>query len=340
MSQDSVCENMNINIYYGGRGLIEDPTLYVISKIEKVLEELRVNVNRYNLFDLKNSITTLPQTLKEADGIILAASVEWRGIGGYMQEFLDACWLYGDKEKISKMYMAPVVIATTYGEKEALTDIKNAWELLGGMPCSGICAYVQESVDFEMNKEYADIIEKKTENLYRTISQKKKPLPSSSYAIKQNLLRDSLTLTPQETEQLSRYASNDTYVKKQKEDIEELASMFKGMLNKQDVEIEDDYIKNFTNCFTAQDDFAASYAFIIEDKKKTLVIEVNNQELKCRYEKTLDVDVLAKLSTESLDNIIKGRFTFQRAFMTGEMTAKGNFKTLRMLDVLFPFSEK
>ena len=45
---------MNINIYYGGRGLIEDPTLYVLTRIEKVLEELRVNFNRYNLFELKS----------------------------------------------------------------------------------------------------------------------------------------------------------------------------------------------------------------------------------------------------------------------------------------------
>ena len=37
---------MNINIYYGGRGLIEDPTLYVLEKIEKVLDELRVKVTR------------------------------------------------------------------------------------------------------------------------------------------------------------------------------------------------------------------------------------------------------------------------------------------------------
>lgn len=329
---------MNINIYYGGRGLIEDPTLYVLNRIEKVLEELRVNFNRYNLFELKSSITTLPQTLKEADGIILAASVEWHGIGGYMQEFLDACWLYGDKEKISKLYMAPVIISTTYGEKEALTDIKSAWELLGGMPCSGICAYVKEPVDFEMNKEYGEIIEKKTENLYRTISQKRKPLPSSSAAIKQNLIKDTLDLTPQETEQLSKYAADDTYVKKQKEDIEELTTMFKGMLSKQDVNVEDDYISRFKDYFVEQDNFSASYAFIIEDKKKTLVLNIDNNELKCKYEKTLDVDVLAKLKSESLENILKGRFTFQRAFMTGEMTAKGNFKTLRMLDVIFPFS--
>lgn len=331
---------MNINIYYGGRGLIEDPTLYVLSRIENVLDELRVNVKRYNLYELKSSITTLPQTLKDADGIILAASVEWRGIGGYMQEFLDACWLYGDKEKISKLYMAPVIIATTYGENEALNDVKNAWELLGGRYCSGICAYVQEAVDFEMNKGYAEIIERKAENLYRTISQKRKPLPSSSYAIKQNIMKDALNLTPQETEQLSRYASNDNYVKKQKEDIEELASMFKGMLSTQDGQDEDEFIKHFLNFFTYQDNFFATYSLIIEDRNKTLFIEVNDRIINCKYEKNLDANVIAKITSDTLREIIRGKITFQRAFMTGEMTAKGNFKTLRLLDVLFPFAEK
>ena len=75
---------MNINIYYGGRGLLDDPTLYVIDKMEAVLKELRVKVERYNIFEHKNEIATLPQTFKEADGIILATTVEWLGIGGYL----------------------------------------------------------------------------------------------------------------------------------------------------------------------------------------------------------------------------------------------------------------
>ena len=82
---------MKINLYYGGRGLIDDPTLFVINKIQEVLEELRVTVVRFNLYEMKNNIATLPQTLKDADGIILASTVEWYGIGGYMHQFLDAC---------------------------------------------------------------------------------------------------------------------------------------------------------------------------------------------------------------------------------------------------------
>ena len=47
---------MKVNIYYGGRGLIDDPTLYAISKITSVLEELRVDVVRYDLYKDKNAI--------------------------------------------------------------------------------------------------------------------------------------------------------------------------------------------------------------------------------------------------------------------------------------------
>ena len=113
---------------YGGRGLIEDPTLYVMKKITEVFDEIRVKTERINLYEQKNSLSMLPNTLKEADGVVLAVNVEWLGIGGLMQQFLDACWLYGDKEKIQKIYMLPVVIANTYGEKEAENMLIKAWE--------------------------------------------------------------------------------------------------------------------------------------------------------------------------------------------------------------------
>lgn len=330
---------MHINIYYGGRGVIEDPTLYVLKKIENVFDEIRVTHTRYNLYDIKNSITTLPQTLKEADGIILACSVEWMGIGGYMQQFLDACWFYGDKTKISTLYMTPVVISTTYGEKEAMMSLKNAWELLGGPLSSGICAYVEDTLDFDRNPDYTKYIEKKAENIYRTISQKIKLLPSSSIAIKQNLIKTSIQLTPQESEQLSKYVSDDIYVKQQKEDIEQLASFFKEKLSEQGTDINTEFIKPMTNCFTPQDGFVASYLFNIEDKNKQLYVNIENDNLYCKYEKHDTAQVVITLKHQTLDDIIHGRLSFQKAFMTSEMKVKGDFKTLRMLDMLFPFSQ-
>lgn len=330
---------MKVNIYYGGRGLIEDPTIYVMNKLTEVLKEIRVEVTRYNLYEEKNAISMLPKTLKDADGVILATTLEWMGIGGYMQQFLDACWLYADKEYISKLYMLPVVMSNTCGEREAEMTLMNAWEMLGGISFNGLCAYVDDHVDFETNLAYAQIIEKKAEFFYRVINQKAKSLPTSSSAIKQTLLKtDTIDLTPQESEQLSIYVSDDTYVKKQKEDIEELSQIFKGMLGTQDGDTNQEFIKNLKENFHPQSDFSASYAITIMDTKKTLIIEVNGANLKCYYGEKKDADVSAKTNREVMNKLVGGRMTFQRAFMTGDLTAKGNFKTLRTFDQLFQFA--
>ena len=329
---------MKVNIYYGGRGLLDDPTLYVIDKMQEVLMELRVEVERYNIYEHKSSISTLPQTIKDANGIILATTVEWLGIGGYMQQFLDACWLYGDKEKISETYMQPIVMSTTYGEREGEITLSNAWEILGGLPCSGLCGYVEDMVSFEMNHDYTVIIEKKAENLYRTISQKLKSLPSSNQAVKQTILRtQQLELTPQESEQLSKYVADDLYVKTQKEDIEELSNMFRDMLGKKEEDAEMAYVLELQAHFVPQADFSASYLFMIDGKKKPLAVEVMNDEVQIHYGQSEKVDVYTKLKPDVMDSIIHGKMSFQRAFMTGEMTAKGNFKTLKMLDQIFIF---
>lgn len=331
---------MKVNIYYGGRGLIEDPTLYVIGKITSVLEELRVRVTRYNLYEEKNTIAMLPKTLKEADGVILAASVEWFGIGGLMQQFLDSCWLYGDKDKISKLYMLPVVTATTYGERDAELTLVKAWEMLGGIPpYNGICAYVEDHIEFETNPEYARSLEDKTESFYRIINQKRRMLPVSNTAVKQNLLNSSpIVLTPQESEQLSMYVSDDAYVKKQKEDIEELTQMYKEKLDSGDGETGQEFIKNLKDNFHPLEDFEATYAITMTDVKKTLVVEINNKHLKCYYGEKPEADVIAKTTHGVMNRLVLGRITFQGAFMSSELTAKGNFKTLRTFDQIFQFN--
>lgn len=329
---------MRINIYYGGRGLIEDPTLYVIGKITEVLEELRVKVTRYNLYEEKNSISMLPKTLKEADGVILATTVEWMGIGGYMQQFLDACWLYGDKEKIEKLYMLPIVTASTYGEREAGLVLIQAWEMLGGISCDGISTYIENHVEFETNSDYAKTIEKEAEAFYRIINQKRRMLPASNIVIRNNVLKsNSIVLTPQESEQLSMYVSDDAYVKKQKEDIEELTQIYKEMMEG-DVDAGQEFIHNLRDNFHPIDDFSASYSINLSDTKKTLVVEINGNNLKCYYGEKADADVIAKTTREVMNKLVLGRITFQGAFMSGELTAKGNFKTLRTFDQVFRFN--
>lgn len=347
---------------------MEDPTIYVLNKMTEVLRELRVEVARYNIFEDKNAIATLPATLKEADGIILATTVEWFGIGGYMQQFLDMCWLYADKEQLSNKYMLPVVMATTYGERDAELSLVKAWETLGGIPITGLVAYVDNLDEFEQNESYRTIIEKKTETLYRSINQKTESLPTSNLAVKTNLLKTrTIDLTPQESEQLSKFVSDETYVKQQKEDIEELSAMFKQMLrqtgdDEEDTEAlqvdlaeEDAEEQSFGNhdsyaeendgmmgalvsAFRPEAGFTASYAIIISDQERILHVQVNSDDIKCFYAATDEADVILRTTTKVLENIMAGRTSFQKGFMAGEISAKGNFKTLRMLDTIFDFS--
>ena len=193
---------MNVNIYYGGRGMVDDPTIVVINRIQEVLEELNVSVTRYNLYEMKNTITTLSQSVADADGVIFATTVEWVGMGGYMQTLLDSCWLYADKSKAASTYMFPVVMSRAYGEREVVTALCNSWEIIGGVVGSSLSAYVDDTTDFEFNQEYKDIIEKYAENIYRTISKKVKRLPSSSQTIKTKVIKEVISFTPQESEQL------------------------------------------------------------------------------------------------------------------------------------------
>ena len=331
---------MKINIYYGGRGLMDDPTLYVINKMQEVLEELRVSVVRFNLYEMKNSIATVPQTLKDADGIILASTVEWHGIGGYMHQFLDSCWLYGDKEKISGIYMCPVVMSTTYGEREGKLDLAVAWEILGGLPCSGICGYIADTMSLEMNQELTRLIEKTAENMYRTVNQKTASFPASNQVIKQMVsVTKNINLTPQESEQLSQYVSDESYVQRQKEDIQELTSLFKGMLENQDLNEDNAYLEDFKSHFKPGPGIRAVYRFQIEERDKPLILEVDGPRLNCYYGNVSNVDVDIRISNSAMNDIVFSRMSFQRAFMTGNMKTKGDFKLLRALDQVFVFQD-
>lgn len=330
---------MKINIYYGGRGLMDDPTLFVIKKMQEVLEELHVTVETYHLYEHKANITTLPQTLKSVDGIILATTVEWFGIGGYMQQFLDACWLYGDKDKISKIYMCPIVMATTYGEREGKLNLSNAWEILGGLPCSGICGYITDSLALENNLAYINIIEKKAENMYRTINQKLASLPASNQAVKQKIsMAKNIDLTPQESEQLSQYAADESYVQRQKADIQELTSMFRDLMNYEEKNDVVDYQNAFKTHFRPQPGAKANYKFLL-DQKTTFFLLIDGPDMILQESELGKVDVEMQMPSKTLNEIISGRMTFQRAFMAGEMKMKGDFRILRNLDGLFVFSE-
>ena len=331
---------MNINIYYGGRGLIQDPSLYVMDKLTGVLDEVRVHVERYNLYENKSAIAMMVNTLKEADGVILVASVEWLGIGGLLQQFLDACWLYADRNILSKLYMFPVVISTAGGEREAQCMLTRAWELLGGKVCEGICAFVDDQTDFETDTQILNLIEKKGEDIYRIVHQNAPVFKSSARMDHGRFTQaPAAGLTPQESEQLSEYVSNDSYVQKQKKDVELLSQKYRNILDTGRDESKQEFIKEIKDGFVRSGEpIEAVFSIEMTDTGRTLVIEIKDNDLKVYYGEASAPDVEAKTTREVVNKLVRGKQTFQGAFMSGVLSSKGDFKLLRSFDQFFRFS--
>ena len=327
---------MKINIYYGGRGIIGDPTLYVIDKMAKVFEELNVSVERFDLYNMKNSILVLPQSLKEADGVILASTVEWHGVGGYIYNLLDACWLYGDKEKIASVYMAPVIMSTSYGEKEAELDLIKAWVTLGGPVANGITGYIADVADLENNKEYNELIEKCAENIYRTISQKRINLPISTREMFQKVSKTKkVFLTQQETEQLTEYISDEKYVNKQKQDIKNLTDYFKGKMDNSSLKVDEELIKVLYERYTAKPGMDIKLKIILEDISKILSVRIEDGKLNIKEGDEVYPDITVTLTEAAANEYISGNKNFNTGFLDGTMTIKGDFSNIRLIDEVF-----
>ncbi len=191
-----------------------------------------------------------------------------------------------------------------------------------------------------MNSDYANIIEKKAENMYRTINQRLASLPASNQAVKKMVSSTkNIDLTPQESEQLSQYASDDGYVQRQKADIQELTSLFKDMMGT-DEKMDELYSEKLTKAFKPMAGFKAVYKCNLEGRKKALFIRVNGASVECVEEAQEEIDVEIHLTPETMEEIMMGRMSFQRAFMSGDMKMKGDFKILRALDQIFVFAEQ
>ena len=215
--------------------------------------------------------------------------------------------------------MFPVVMAKTYGEREVSLALANSWEIIGGRVAPALNAYVDDTTEFEFNSDYVGIIENYAETIYRTVSQKRKGLPTSSQAIKNNVIKDTINFTPQESEQLSKYASDDEFVQTQKKDIESLASIYKELLTDEKNGGDHYYIDSFM-------------------QHVNILIDAAGGRVNVSFGENPAADVICRMDKDTFDKLIDGRSSFHKAFMTGEMTARGNLKTLRMLDELFTFT--
>lgn len=112
------------------------------------------------------------------------------------------------------------------------------------------------------------------------------------------------------------------------------------MLSEDEQDNEEEYLAPLKRVFKPQTGFRAEYSIDIEEKKKKLILSIDGALLECNYGACDRPDVELQMGKAVMEDIVNGRMTFQRAFMSGSMKAKGDFKLLRSLDQIFDFEGK
>lgn len=350
-SQKANEATMKAIIVYGGDGSPEDPTLVAIDRVSKVLSELHTNIVRLNLYKGNVDIYEFLHELEDAQAVVLATTVEWLGIGGHMQLFLDKCWKYGNKSYFENVYLFGVVISKQHFERDTYNHLIKSWELLGGIEGASICACIKRSLELETNGPFLNAIDKKTEEFYRIAHQKRTNLPTSIRSNKVLIEVPAMRkdLPPENGEEQVKpanlqildedYIPNyEVYIEKQQKDIEDLSNLIKGKLtqfeSKKKTEPE-----VFKASFTPKEEnLSCKIQWNIENhEEKNLFTHIQGKRLHAKPGTLENADTILFLNKDTLDKILEGKMTIQRAFLTGEIKAKGDFSVIYKLDEAFKF---
>jgi putative sterol carrier protein len=282
---------------------------------------------------------------------VLAVNVEWFGIGQRMQGFLDQCFFRGDISYFKNKPLLGLVFTRHGFEREAYTYLRQSWETLGGMEGISLMGAIATAAELETNFDWLFGIDKKAENFFRLLKQEKGHLPLSRSVEK---IAIETPVTSKDIEVLSTVKAAhkdkkaeksgligdyDAFVEKQQRDIEEISSLFKKKLSGKAISKDQSIPHLLKDAYVNKSEITFNIQLVIDDQvKENTVIELNNQHIRSYFGQRGDVQVTISGPKEVFMRVLSGKITMQRAFMTGELKAKGDFTILYKFEQYFKFN--
>lgn len=340
-----------VTLVYGGEGFIDDPSLIVLERITKVLTELEVGIHKIDLSKGKASMDVAFEYIRESKGVVLCTCVEWYGMGYRMQQFLDDCFYHGETAYFMNIPLMGVSIGRQGFEKEAYLHILKSWQCLGGREGLSIEGVIPTAAALETNFDWLYYIDKKAENYYRIMQQDKPGLPTSGTLKKVEVkvpVAETVGIKPSYDEQKKPKGPelNDkviiedygTFVEKQQKDIASISSIFKKKLSAQTNEGQREFPQIFMDAYKGADGVNALVQIVFDDTpRENTVLELNNKHIRSYFGLKSNVDLSISATKEVLQKIVDGKLSMQRAFMTGEVKAKGDFSLIYKFEEYFQF---
>ena len=317
-------------------------------------------------------IQQIANKINDSAGVIFVSNTILAAPSGIIKVFLENLGHLSYKNMIEGKYGFSVCFTDSLGERESAEYILKAWEMLGGIEGGKIALWVK---DMEGLKNLRESIEKRVEAFYKIFRQPGQKIPNSynqSVTMTVNEKKISGWTVPkidldeinkqnnqEETVQVKNSSFED-FSKVQEKDIKELTDFFKQQMfsagNELAINAYGTYAKpsarpvvehrktckqmtkNLPHYFQPHlaADFVGSFQFNITGKESFdgyIVIDKGE----CSYFDGIkeDADITMIMEEDIWVDILRGKISAQKAFMTGQLKVRGNFVLLNRLDQLF-----
>jgi multimeric flavodoxin WrbA/putative sterol carrier protein len=183
---------------------VNDQVLTQVMKIVyKTLHELNIEVEQINLKGCipfyegvkVKQVTEIILKLQQAEGIILATSVNMFAPTALMKAFLEHCSNPDYRAILKDKNYMTITVANTLGEREASEYLYRVISILGGFELGKLAIGSNQGLSIGKDPALQQIIEKNVEDFYRSIRQNRKTfLSSEAYVYNQynNTLLDNV----------------------------------------------------------------------------------------------------------------------------------------------------
>ena len=308
--------------------------------------------------------------VRESSGVVLACTAQLYAPTAIMQTFLEYLELDEYNDAFRGKHCFLLVASLEGGERTALEYLGRVVQHLGGYDSARAGLQEIHTRGLETDAELRGIIEKETEDFYRALRQNRKYIIPRDFAgrtsLSQMTVADVALLQPSERKEkvpgaeVYKRLNLDAFTEQQERDIEELARLFS---EKYATAPEDDAplfspepsaprvkplkprersVKQLTQSLPHyyQPQLANGLTAVIQlnitgTEAFEGYVTIANKE--CDYAEgaadTPDITIIAD-SAIWLD-VLKQRYTAQKAFMIGGLKVRGNFVLLTKFDTLF-----